>query len=144
MELLLGPHVYDLPRVLLAEPLLEPIVVPDIFLPRLELVQRSLEDLDRAFLGHVERRLWSDVRAGPTIGMHDDGLLAGGDDAVHRVQHSAVDQLEKQDAGLGVHGLVCDGSLLLVLDAVLTLALFDGEVSDLVIHFVGELKGRND
>ena len=64
--------------------------------------------------------------------------------AVHRVQHSAVDQLEKQDAGLGVHGLVCDGSLLLVLDAVLTLALFDGEVSDLVIHFVGELKGRND
>ena len=47
MELLLGPHVYDLPRVLLAEPLLEPIVVPDIFLPRLELVQRSLEDLDR-------------------------------------------------------------------------------------------------
>ena len=114
MELLLGPHVYDLPRVLLAEPLLEPIVVPDIFLPRLELVQRSLEDLDRAFLGHVERRLWSDVRAGPTIGMHDDGLLAGGDAAVDLGDEPAVEQLEEDHSGPRVHDLLNGGAVRLV------------------------------
>ncbi len=139
MQLLLRPHVDDLPRILLAEPLLEPVVVPDILLARLELVEGRLEDLDRALLGNIHRCLRPHIGSGSALGMHNDGLLARGDDPVDGVQHAAVDQLEEQDAGLWVHGLVRDGSLFFVLNAMFAFPLFDGEVSDLVVHFVRQL-----
>jgi hypothetical protein len=139
VKLLLRPHVNDLPRILLAEPLLEPVVVPDILLARLKLVEGRLEDLDRALLGNIQRCLRSHIGSGSALGMHDDGLLARGDDPVDGIQHAAVHQLEEQDAGLRVDGLVRDGSLFFILNAMLAFSLFDGEVSNLVVHFVRQL-----
>ncbi len=140
MQLLLRPHVDNLPRVLLAEALFESIIVPDVLFSCLELVQRGLEDLNGALFGDIQRSLGSHIGSGAAVCVHNDSLLPRGYDTVDRIQDAAIHQLEQQDTSLGIDRLVCDSSFLLVLNAVFAFTLFDGEVPDLIVDFVGQLK----
>lgn len=74
MHLFLRPHLDDLPGVLLAEAVFEPIILFDVLVASLELIQRGLEDFNGTF-GRDSGAILKSIRAQMAITHHNNDII---------------------------------------------------------------------